>query len=136
MCTCNPESQMYPRLHQEKCDQQVVGGDSAPILCLHETSPYPNILLFYDSIIHNCSCFLSPIVIYPVEKKKMATRFCKFFVLLSCPEKKINSKHQIFSLQHSPRSYFLISIIQCYIICASSENKLFNSGSHQTIVKL
>ena len=30
---------MYPRLHQEKCDQQGEGSDSAPLLCSHETPP-------------------------------------------------------------------------------------------------
>ena len=33
MCTCSLEGQPYPGLHQEKCDQQVEGGDSAPLLC-------------------------------------------------------------------------------------------------------
>ena len=33
MCACSPEGQLYPGLHQEKCDQQVEGGDSAPLLC-------------------------------------------------------------------------------------------------------
>ena len=32
MCACSPEDQPYPGLHQEKCDQQVEGGDSAPLL--------------------------------------------------------------------------------------------------------
>ena len=39
MRACSPESQLYPGLHQEKCDQQVKGGDSAPLLCSRETSP-------------------------------------------------------------------------------------------------
>ena len=34
---CNPEGQPHPGLHQEKCDQQVEGGDSGPLLCSHET---------------------------------------------------------------------------------------------------
>jgi len=29
VCACSSESQVYPGLHQEKCDQQVTGGDSA-----------------------------------------------------------------------------------------------------------
>jgi len=29
----------YPELHQEKCDQQVKGGDSAPLLRSCETPP-------------------------------------------------------------------------------------------------
>ena len=29
-CAFSPESQLYPGLHQEKCEQQVEGGDSAP----------------------------------------------------------------------------------------------------------
>ena len=32
MCTRSPEGQPYPGLHQEKCGQQVEGGDSAPLL--------------------------------------------------------------------------------------------------------
>jgi len=37
MCTCSPESQPYPGLHQEKRGQQVEGGDSAPVACSGET---------------------------------------------------------------------------------------------------
>ena len=37
MCAYSPEGQLYPGLHQEKHDQQVEGGDSAPLLCSHET---------------------------------------------------------------------------------------------------
>ncbi|GAB0181926.1 cAMP-dependent protein kinase inhibitor alpha [Grus japonensis] len=32
MCTHSPESQPCPGLHQKKCDQQVEGGDSPPLL--------------------------------------------------------------------------------------------------------
>ena len=39
MCACSPEGQLYPGLHQEKCDQQGEGGDSVPLLCSHETPP-------------------------------------------------------------------------------------------------
>jgi len=39
MCTCSPESQPYSGLNQEKCGQQVEGGDSAPLLCSRETPP-------------------------------------------------------------------------------------------------
>jgi len=39
MCTCSPESQLYPGLHQEKLGQQVEGGHSAPLLCSGETPP-------------------------------------------------------------------------------------------------
>jgi len=39
MCSCSPEGQLYPGLHQEKCDQQVRGVDSAPLLCSCETPP-------------------------------------------------------------------------------------------------
>lgn len=35
MCTCSPEVQSYPGLHQEKHDR-VEGGDSAPVFCSHE----------------------------------------------------------------------------------------------------
>mgnify|MGYP001856008539 CR=1 FL=1 len=37
MCACSPEDQPYPGLHPEKRDQQ--GGDSAPLICSHETLP-------------------------------------------------------------------------------------------------
>ena len=39
MCSHSPEGQWFPGLHQEKCDQQGEGGDSAPLLCSPETSP-------------------------------------------------------------------------------------------------
>ncbi|KAK4816544.1 hypothetical protein QYF61_017745 [Mycteria americana] len=39
MCTCSPESQLYPGLHQKKRGQQVEGGDSAPLLHSGETPP-------------------------------------------------------------------------------------------------
>jgi len=39
MCTCSPEGQPYPGLHQEKRGQQVEGSGSAPLLCSGETSP-------------------------------------------------------------------------------------------------
>jgi len=39
MCTCNPESQSYPGLHQEQRGQQLKGGDYDPSLCSCETSP-------------------------------------------------------------------------------------------------
>ena len=41
MCTCIPEGQPYPGLHQEKCDHQVKGSDSVHLLCSHETSLHP-----------------------------------------------------------------------------------------------
>ncbi|GAB0204570.1 hypothetical protein GRJ2_002922600 [Grus japonensis] len=31
-CVCSPENQPYPGLHQKGCDQQVKGGDPAPLL--------------------------------------------------------------------------------------------------------
>ena len=37
VCTCSPEGQLYPGLHQEKRGQQGEGGDSAPLLCSGET---------------------------------------------------------------------------------------------------
>jgi len=36
---CSPEGQLYLGLHQEKCNQQIEGGDSAPLFCFHETPP-------------------------------------------------------------------------------------------------
>ena len=36
MCL-QPRRQLYPGLNQEKHDQQVKGGDSAPLLCSHKT---------------------------------------------------------------------------------------------------
>jgi len=39
VCTHSPEGQLYPGLHQEKCGQEVEGGDSAPLLCSGETPP-------------------------------------------------------------------------------------------------
>jgi len=38
ICPCSPESQPYPGLYQE-CGQQIEGGDPAPLLSTHETSP-------------------------------------------------------------------------------------------------
>jgi len=37
MCTHSPEGQQYHGSLQEKRDQQGEGGDSAPLLCSHET---------------------------------------------------------------------------------------------------
>ncbi|GAB0183416.1 hypothetical protein GRJ2_000806900 [Grus japonensis] len=37
--TCSPESQPCPGLHQKRCDQQVEGGDPAPLLRSCETPP-------------------------------------------------------------------------------------------------
>ncbi|KAK4818410.1 hypothetical protein QYF61_012331 [Mycteria americana] len=39
MCSCSPESQPYPGLHQKKRGQQVKGGDSALLLHSGETPP-------------------------------------------------------------------------------------------------
>ena len=36
---CSPEGQSYPGMHQGKHDQQVKGGDSAPLPSSCETSP-------------------------------------------------------------------------------------------------
>lgn len=41
-CTCNPESQSYLRLHQEKSGQQVEGGDSP--LFFHSCDILPGVL--------------------------------------------------------------------------------------------
>ena len=38
-CSHSPESQLYPRLHQKKHDQQVMGDDPAPLLSTGEVSP-------------------------------------------------------------------------------------------------
>jgi len=38
MCTCSPESQLYPGLHQKKSGQQVKGGDG---LCLFYSKEIP-----------------------------------------------------------------------------------------------
>ncbi|KAJ7408923.1 protein themis isoform x2 [Willisornis vidua] len=37
MCTCSPESQTRPGLHQKQHDQQGKRGDFAPLLCFGET---------------------------------------------------------------------------------------------------
>jgi len=37
MCTCSPEGQPYPGLHQKQRGQQDEGGDSAPLLRSGET---------------------------------------------------------------------------------------------------
>jgi len=37
--TCSLEGQPYPGLHQKQRGQQVIRGDSAPLLCSGETSP-------------------------------------------------------------------------------------------------
>jgi len=39
MCARRPEGKPYPRLHQKQHDQQVEGGDSAPLLRSGETPP-------------------------------------------------------------------------------------------------
>ncbi|GAB0178852.1 mitochondrial enolase superfamily member 1 [Grus japonensis] len=39
MSACSPESQPCPGLHQKRCDQQVKGGDPAPLLHSCETPP-------------------------------------------------------------------------------------------------
>ncbi|GAB0204467.1 cAMP-dependent protein kinase inhibitor alpha [Grus japonensis] len=39
VCACSPESQPCPGLHQKQCDQQVEGGDPAPLLHSCETPP-------------------------------------------------------------------------------------------------
>ena len=33
VCSCSPESQQYPRLHQKRGGQQGKGGDCTPLLC-------------------------------------------------------------------------------------------------------
>ena len=37
VCASSPESQPYPGLHQKEHDQQVKGGDPAPLPCSRET---------------------------------------------------------------------------------------------------
>jgi len=39
MCTCSPEDQLCPGLHQTQLGQQVKGGDSDHLLCSGETPP-------------------------------------------------------------------------------------------------
>ena len=39
MCACSPKGQPYPELQQEKCDQKVEGGDSAPPFLSRGTPP-------------------------------------------------------------------------------------------------
>ncbi|GAB0188361.1 mitochondrial enolase superfamily member 1 [Grus japonensis] len=39
VCACSPESQPCPGLHEKRCDQQVEGGDPAPLLRSCETPP-------------------------------------------------------------------------------------------------
>ncbi|GAB0179129.1 hypothetical protein GRJ2_000378200 [Grus japonensis] len=39
VCACSPESQPCHGLHQKMCDQQVEGGDPAPLLRSCETAP-------------------------------------------------------------------------------------------------
>jgi len=38
MCPHNPESRLYPGLHQKKCGQKVEGSDPALLPCTGETS--------------------------------------------------------------------------------------------------
>ena len=39
MCACNPECQLYPRLHQKNCGQHVEGSDFSPLLHCCKTPP-------------------------------------------------------------------------------------------------
>ncbi|GAB0209032.1 hypothetical protein GRJ2_003368900 [Grus japonensis] len=39
VCACSPESQPCPGLHEKQWDQQVKGGDSAPLLRSGEAPP-------------------------------------------------------------------------------------------------
>jgi len=39
MCTCSPDSHLYPGLNQKQRGQQGEGGDSASLLYSGETSP-------------------------------------------------------------------------------------------------
>ena len=39
MHICSPEGQLCLGMQQEKCDQQVEGGNSAPLLCSCKTPP-------------------------------------------------------------------------------------------------
>jgi len=36
MCPHDPGNQPYPVLHQNKCGQQIKGGDPAPLFCTGE----------------------------------------------------------------------------------------------------
>lgn len=39
MWTYSPKSQIYPVLHLKKCDKEVMGADSSPLLYPHEIPP-------------------------------------------------------------------------------------------------
>ena len=49
MWACSSEGQLYPGLHQEKCDQQAKGGDSTPLLCSPETPAWSTAFSFESS---------------------------------------------------------------------------------------
>ena len=59
MCLCSPESQPYPGLHQNKCDQQVEGGDPVPLLCTDRT------------ILHSSPEKLHPDVEFSVQERHL-----------------------------------------------------------------
>ena len=40
MCARSPEIQLCPGLHQEKCGQQIEGGDCPHLFCSGETPPH------------------------------------------------------------------------------------------------
>jgi len=77
----SPEDQPYPGLHQEKCDQQVEGGDSASLLCSALVRPQ----------LQSCIQLWSPQQKKNMEQllwvQKKVTKLIRGLKHLSCEEK-------------------------------------------------